>query len=59
MDCSEEEIFKYVRNELATKIVEELINNRKVKIEIASQMNDDFGMIVKVRASVQAYNPDD
>ena len=59
LDKSEQKIFQIARRELAEKIVSEMISKGIVKVEIAKEIDDDFGAIVKVRATVRAYNPDD
>ena len=59
LNTSEREIFQMARHELAEKIVSDMIDKKLVKIEIAQEIHDDFGAIVKVRAMVRAYNPDD
>ena len=59
LDRSEEEIFQIVRSELAEKIVKKMIDEGLVKIEIINTVHDDFGALVKVRASTRVYNPDD
>ena len=59
LDRSEEEIFQIVRGELAEKIGKKMIDEGLVKIEIINTVHDDFGALVKVRASVRVYNPDD
>ena len=56
---SDYDIFQLVRHELAEKITSDMIDKGLVKIDIANEMTDDFGAIVKVRAMVRAYNPDD
>ena len=56
---SDYDIFQLVRHELAEKITSDMIDNGLVKIDIANEMTDDIGPIVKVRAMVRAYNPDD
>lgn len=60
MDKSEEEIFNIVREELAKKIIDECIDKGLMQIEVANEINNcTFGSVVKVRASLRAYNPDD
>lgn len=59
LDRSKEEIFQIVRSELAEKIVTKMIDEGLVKIEIINTVHDDFGDLVKVRASARVYNPDD
>lgn len=59
LDKSTDEIFSIARRELAGKITDEMISKGLVKIETTSEIHDDFGTILKVRASVRAYNPDD
>ncbi len=58
-DSSEEEILQIVRSELAKMIVTKMIDEGLVKIEIINTVHDDFGTLVKVRASARVYNPDD
>lgn len=59
LNASEYDIFQLVRHELAEKITSDMIDKGLVKIDIANEMTDDLGAIVKVRAMVRAYNPDD
>jgi hypothetical protein len=57
--ASEYEIFNIARRELCEKIIDEMISKGLVKIEVSNKLYDDFGQIVKVRASTRVYNPDD
>ena len=59
MDKSTDEIYAIVRRELAEKIVDECISKELLKVEVVNQIHDDFGPILKVRASLRVYNPDD
>lgn len=55
---SEHEMMCILRNEMAEKIVDDMITYGIVKMEVLSEVNDDFGTLMKIRASVRAYNPD-
>lgn len=59
LDKSEDEIFRIVRNELACKIADDMIEKGLIKTELTNSLHDDFGPIMKIRVSVRAYNPDD
>lgn len=58
-ELSEQEMFRYIKNELASKIVSEMLKKEVMKIETVSQLHDDFGVVARIRASVRVYNPDD
>lgn len=59
IDKSTDEIFNIVRREMCEKFVDAMITKDLVKIQIVNEMHDDFGEILKVRASIRVYNPDD
>lgn len=59
LDKSPEEIFNIVRRELIEKMVDDCIGRGLVKIEVLNELHDDFGKLIKVRASLRIYNPDD
>lgn len=56
---SQEEIFDIVRRELARRIADDCVSKGLIKVEIANERSDDFGMICKVRATLRVYHPDD
>ena len=59
LNASEYDIFQLVRRELAEKITSDMIDKGLVKVDISKETTDDIGTIVKARAMVRAYNPDD
>ncbi len=59
LNKSDQEMLHIVRHDLAEKIVEKMISSDLMKVMVVKEMHDDFGDIIKIRASVRAYNPDD
>ena len=59
LDMSEQELYKFVKFELTTKIVEKMIEDGYVKIEIVHTKDDIFGDQTKIKATTRVYNPDD
>lgn len=58
-NSSVDEAFKKIKCELSEKLAEMMLNKDLIKIEIANELNDDFGSITKIKATVRAYHPDD
>ena len=55
---SEAEQLEIVRREIAKKITDEIIKRGFLKLEISNELHDDFGVIRKIRGTVQVFNPD-
>ena len=51
--------FEYEKKDLAKKIVEYMLEKDLIKMEILKEEHDDFGLIVKIRATTRCYHPDD
>ena len=59
MDTGGSDIHQIVNHELAEKLVIGLMNSGLVKVDISYEEDKVLGQIVKLRASIRAYNPDD
>lgn len=55
----EKEMQAYVRAELANKLTELMVEKGLIKTEIRQEIHPDKGLVVILRMSVRAYNPDD
>ena len=59
MDMSSADMYKIVRRELAEKMIDQILEKDYMKVEVCDEMSDSFGKILKIRASIRVYNPDD
>lgn len=57
--CDQEDMIAFIQTKLAENIIEECVANKLLKYEITHTKDKLLGDVVKIRATLRAYNPDD
>ena len=54
-----EKLIEITKRELVQELVNKLNESEKVKVVITNEMSNSFGIIMRIRASIRVYNPDE
>ena len=57
--CSEEDFYKFINHELVEKLLQLALEKNLIKTVTTVDWDDQKGEIIKIHATLRAYNPDD